>query len=294
MVDLMEKENASLVEEFQRYFILEQATTPAQLEYVYTVRYRVYCEEFQYEPAEACPDKLERDEFDASSRHCLVMHRATGRPAGCARLVLADEQRLLPMEKFCSAAIDETIMRQFDGRRDTVCEFSRLGVDGAFRRRPGERESRFGEISALDFSQREQRTFPLIAMATILSALAMSDLIGRPYCFAMMEPFLPRLLRRSGLFAKPAGEPTEYHGTRAPYYWETQEGVSTLAAELKEFYAAIRADFSAADARRSSMAMKMATNMATNAATNTTTSSSAASFLKGADATRYCEPKFAL
>jgi N-acyl amino acid synthase of PEP-CTERM/exosortase system len=277
----MEKESASLVEDFQRYFTLEQVTTAAQLEHVYRVRYRVYCEEFKYEAAEACPDKRETDEFDAMSRHCLVTHKASGLPAGCARLVLTDEQSLLPMEKFCSSAIDQKIIRQFDGRRDTVCEFSRLGVDGAFRRRPGERESRFGEISALDFSLREQRTFPLIAVATILSALAMSDLLGRPHCFAMMEAFLPRLLRRSGLFAKPAGEQTEYHGIRAPYYWETQEGVSTLADELKELYAAIHADFNASQASGSSTTMKSA-------------SPGLGSFLKTIEPAQYFGPKFAV
>ncbi len=247
-VSLMEKKRVSLVEDFQRYFTIERAATPAQLESVYRVRYRVYCEEFHYEPVEACPDQLEIDEFDAHATHSLVVHKASGMPAGCARLVRADEQRLMPMEKYCAAAIDQDIIRSFDGRRDTLCEFSRLGVDGAFRRRPGERESRFGEISALEFSTREQRTFPLVAMATILSALALSEVIGRPYCFAMMEPFLPRLLRRSGLMPRPAGDLIEYHGSRSPFYWETREGVSTLEDEFKEFYDAILADFTASTA----------------------------------------------
>lgn len=242
----MEKKSASLVEDFQRYFSIERATTPAQLESVYRVRYRVYCEEFKYEPAEACPNQQETDEFDAHSRHCLIVHKSTGMPAGCARLVLAEEQRLMPMEKFCSRAIDEKLIRALDGRRDTLCELSRLGVDGAFRRRPGEGESRFGEISALEFSTREQRTFPLVAMATILSALALSEVLDRPHCFAMMEPFLPRLLRRSGLIAHPAGEEIEYHGARCPFHWETRQGVSTLKDEYKELYDTILADFSAA------------------------------------------------
>jgi N-acyl amino acid synthase of PEP-CTERM/exosortase system len=246
----MKNKNTSLAEEFQRYFTIEQANTPEQLDSVYKVRYRVYCEEFQYESPEACPNQLETDEFDIHSRHCVVVHKATGVPAGCARLVLADEKRLMPMEKFCGTAIDQKMIRNFDGRRDTVCEFSRLGVDGAFRRRPGERETRFGEISALEFSTREQRTFPLVAMATILSALALSELIGRPHCFAMMEPFLPRLLRRSGLLARPAGEQTEYHGIRSPFYWETREGVSTLEDEYKEFYDVILADFSTGSSLR--------------------------------------------
>ncbi|CAA0123489.1 Uncharacterised protein [Halioglobus japonicus] len=239
----MEQKSVSLVEEFQRYFSIEQATTPAQLESVYKVRYRVYCEEFHYEPADACPNKMETDEFDTHAVHSLVVHKASGMPAGCARLVKADEQCLMPMEKYCAEAIDQEVIRSFDGRRDTLCEFSRLGVDGAFRRRPGEHESRFGEISALEFSTREQRTFPLVAMATILSALALSELIGRPNCFAMMEPFLPRLLRRSGLLARPAGQKIEYHGTRSPFYWETREGVSTLESDYKEFYDAILTDF---------------------------------------------------
>lgn len=241
----MDKKSASLVEDFQKYFTLELATTPTQLEAVYRIRYRVYCEEFRYESAEAFPRQMESDEFDARSRHCLVSHKASGMPAGCARLVLADERQLMPMEKFCLSAIDQPMIRAFDGKRHTLCEFSRLGVDGAFRRRMGERESRFGEISALDCSKREQRTFSLIAVATILSALAMSDIIGRRHCFAMMEPFLPRLLRRSGLIVQPAGSEIEYHGARSPYYFETRQIVSGMAQELQEFYAVICADFSA-------------------------------------------------
>jgi len=241
----MDKNSASLVEDFQRYFNLELATTPAQLESVYRIRYRVYCEEFRYESADAFPDQMESDEFDAVSRHCLVLHKASGMPAGCARLVLANDQQLMPMEKFCRDAIDADRIRAFDDKRETICEFSRLGVDGAFRRRMGERESRFGEISALDCSKREQRTFSLIAVATILSALAMSEIIGRRHCFAMMEPFLPRLLRRSGLIVHPAGREVEYHGARSPYYFETREIVSGMAEELQEFYAVICADFAA-------------------------------------------------
>ena len=245
----MDKNSASLVADFQKYFDLELATTPSQLEKVYRVRYRVYCEEFHYEPAESFPDQLERDDFDANSRHCLVIHKATGMPASCARLVMADEHSLMPMEKYCSSAIDENIIRAFDNRRHTICEFSRLGVDGAFRRRPGERASRFGGISALDCSEREQRTFSLIAVATILSAFALSELIERPNCFAMMEPFLPRLLQRSGIIVHSAGCEIEYHGTRSPYCFETRATVGAMAQEFRDFYDAICTDFAAAGAR---------------------------------------------
>ncbi|MEH6567744.1 MAG: PEP-CTERM/exosortase system-associated acyltransferase [Halioglobus sp.] len=243
MESLVDKKATSLVDDFQEYFDLGLATTPPQLESVYRVRYRVYCEEFKYEPADSFPSQQEKDEFDDRSSHCLVTHKLSKMPAGCARLVHADENSQLPMEKFCSASMDEKIIRSFDGRRDTICEFSRLGVDGAFRRRPGEHVTRFGEISSLDCTKREQRTFSLIAVSTILSAFAMSDLIGRPHCFAMMEPFLPRLLRRSGITVHPAGEEMEYHGIRAPYYFETHATVAGMKDEMRGFYEVIRADF---------------------------------------------------
>lgn len=234
---------APLLEDFQEYFGLELAQSAAQLESVYRMRYRVYCEEFAYESASAFPDQLETDEFDVRSSHCLVNHKSSGRAAGCARLVHVDEEAQMPMEKYCSHAMDESVIRSFDGRRDTICEFSRLAVDSDFRRRAGERMSRFGEISSLDFSKREERTFSVIAISTILAAFAMSDLIGRPHCFAMMEPFLPRLLRRSGIVVHPAGQKIEYHGTRAPYYFETHATIAGMADEMQAFYRAIRSNF---------------------------------------------------
>lgn len=235
----------SLVDDFQGYFALELATTEAQLRSVYEIRYRVYCQEFGYEPLDAFPEGLETDEFDAVSSHCLVVHKSTGRAAGCARLVHVDETSLMPMERFCGASLDRETLRSFDGRRHSICEFSRLAVDGAFRRRAGEQATRFGEIHAIDITQREMRTFSLIAVATILAAFAMSELIGRNNCFAMMEGFLPRLLRRSGIIVHPAGSETDYHGIRAPYFFETHETVSGMQRELREFYAVIRDNFAA-------------------------------------------------
>jgi N-acyl amino acid synthase of PEP-CTERM/exosortase system len=239
----MIEKKASLLEDFQEYFELEMASTPEQMESVYRIRYRVYCEEFGYEPVESFPTDQEMDAFDAHSSHCLVTHKSTGMPAGCARLVHVSEQTLMPMEKFCSSSLDEKIMSSYEDKRATMCEFSRLAVDGAFRRRTGELASRFGEISSLDCTQREKRTFSVIAVATILAAFAMSDRIGRPHCFAMMEPFLPRLLRRSGIVVHPAGREIDYHGVRAPYFFETHETVAGMAEELKEFYEVIRLGF---------------------------------------------------
>jgi len=243
----MKEKETSLLEDFQEYFDLHMVASAKHMEDVYRIRYRVYCEEFGYEPADAFPLKQEMDEFDARSSHCLVTHKSTGRPAGCARLVHVNEQTLMPMEEFCSSSLDRKIMESFNGKRETMCEFSRLAVDGAFRRRAGEHATRFGEITSLDCTKRELRTFSVIAVSTILAAFAMSDLIGRPNCFAMMEPFLPRLLKRSGIIVHPVGEEVDYHGIRAPYYFETHETVGGMSEEMREFYQVIRTSFSASE-----------------------------------------------
>ena len=58
----------SLLDHFTEYFSVEFATTPEQLHEIYHIRFRVYCEEFKYEPI---PEDLhdrdqgeERDEFE--------------------------------------------------------------------------------------------------------------------------------------------------------------------------------------------------------------------------------------
>ena len=81
----MPEKMKSLLDDFQQYFDLKLATTPEQRAKVYQIRYRVYCEEFGYEQAGSFPEQQESDDFDRHSSHCLVVHKSSGMPAGCAR-----------------------------------------------------------------------------------------------------------------------------------------------------------------------------------------------------------------
>jgi N-acyl amino acid synthase of PEP-CTERM/exosortase system len=240
----MEKTKTTLLEDFQEYFELDLATDSALMEKVFRIRYRVYCEEFGYEPAEAFPSEQECDQFDDYSIHCLITHKSSQTPAGCLRLVKAGDQALMPMEKYCAPCVDHQFIDALGVSRDTMCEFSRLAVDGAFRRRAGEHVSRFGEFTAMDCSQRERRTFSLIAVSTFIAGFAVSELLGRTNCFAMMEPFLPRLLQRSGIFVRPAGTEIDYHGIRAPYFITTADAVNGMPDELRALYDLILEKFS--------------------------------------------------
>lgn len=234
----------SLVADFQRYFSVELATSQAQFEETFGVRYRVYCEEFGYEPKERFPDGLERDDFDARSWHCLVRHRGSGLAAGCVRLVYCDEGQDLPLERFCRAAVDASDLEELERHRAVAAEVSRLAVDGRFRRRPGEDATRYGHVTALDVSHREARTFSLVAVAAYLSACAVSALDGREVVYAMMEPFLPRLLKRSGIYFNPAGREIDYHGLRAPYMIRTEDALGSMLPELRSLYQAVEREFS--------------------------------------------------
>jgi len=234
-----ENKKDSLTESFLQYFTVDLATTPAEKESVYKIRYHVYCEEFGYEPTDHFLDKMEYDTFDDHSLHCLITHKSSGMPAGCVRLIPAAEDEnseMLPFEQACSENLDDEFIQGLNLDRKTVCEISRLAVDGTFRRRSCEKQTRFGEQHAMDYTRHEQRTFGLIAIASFLATMALTDLTGRTNVFAMMEPYLPRLLSRSGIIYKKVGEDIEYHGLRAPYFGRTQPTLDNMHPDLKEMY----------------------------------------------------------
>jgi len=237
----MKDDNDSLAEKFLQYFQVELATSAEDKQAIFEVRYRVYCEEFQYEAGERFPDKAEFDEYDERSLHCLIRHKSSGVTAGCVRLVptTGDAGDLLPFEKYCAESIDWDFFKSINTERQAMAEVSRLAVDGAFRRRSGESATRFGQKNAVDFSAAEKRSFSLIAISALLACASMAKLSGRTDVFAMMEPFLPRLVKPSGISWQQAGKTIEYHGERALYYTTTQSVIDNLVPGLKELYEAI-------------------------------------------------------
>lgn len=241
---MMTVKSRSLARDFRTYFEVGIANEkPVDLDAIMRVRYRVYCQEFQYEAEDALASGRETDSFDAQAVHCLIRHIATGTPAGCIRVVTVNEDTVMPMERYCSESFDPSLTKPLMANRNDICEISRLAVDPAFRRRSGEHATRFGDPQGLKVDHSETRVFPLISVAAFLSATAVGDLIGRRHCFAMMEPFLPRMLARAGIVARRIGKDMEYHGTRAPYCMKTDDALTSMSAELRDLYEHIRAEF---------------------------------------------------
>ncbi len=234
--------STNLAESFNKYFSVDLATTPEQKQEIFRVRYRVYCDEFGLEDGSKYPDKAEYDEFDDYSIQFLISHTASGIPAGCARLVPAavnSTYHMLPFEKHCADCIDNDYLNKLGIDRGSICEISRLLVDGSFRQRSGETLTRLGKLNAMDFLQHEKRTFSLVAVAGYLATTALSDITGRTNVFAMMEPYLPEALQQAGIQFRRVGKDLDYHGVRAPYFIKTESVLDNMSPEIRALYDAI-------------------------------------------------------
>lgn len=240
----MENYTLPLADNFQKFFRIELATTEQQKRAVCGIRYRVYCEELGLEPADKFPDGLEYDEYDEHSLMCLVTHKRSGVPAACMRMVMAGENVKMPFESRCSGSLNVEYADLLYGERESVVEFSRLAVDSRFRRRLGEDHTKLGEYDALDCCHLEQRSFSLVGIAVVLAGLAVADLAGRPNVLAMMEPYLPRLMRRSGIMPQKAGRRVDYHGRRAPYFLSVDATLPNMRSDLRAMHDSIRLDLS--------------------------------------------------
>ena len=234
----------SAAELFHRYFYLLPATAPGQLATVYNIRYQVYCREFGYEREEDCPDQMEQDEYDQQSQHCLLIHKPTGTPAGCVRLVLPDMQHLdkpLPFLRFCREALDiEKLARIGALEPGSCCEVSRLAVLPAFRRRKGDEQKPISlPANALTTGSaigHGRSNIPIIPVALFLAAAALflgSD-SNRRFAVAMMEPRLARMLRRFGILFTRVGKIIDYHGPRGPYIIAREEVLPNIIPDVDE------------------------------------------------------------
>jgi len=212
-----------LASAYARYFRVVPAVSAELLREVYRIRYEVYCEELGFEDQERFPDRLERDEFDASARHCLLMHRPTETFIGCVRLVMAggsQPEAAFPFERVAGPALRRDVMNPATMDRAKFGEISRLAVRRSFRRRAGEQSTPDGlAVSRMagESAARERRQLPPIALGLYLAAAGVGLQAGLTSVFAMMEPRLARHMRFYGLEFEQVSDVVIHRGARAVY-----------------------------------------------------------------------------
>lgn len=228
------KEVSSIAEHFSNYLFSVVANTNSLQNICYKIRHRVYCEELNFEATNSA--KLEKDDFDAHSMHCLMQHQPTNQYAGTVRIVRPErDDELIPIQKFCLKSISPGKINPSDFKPYEVCEISRLAVPVEFRRYQNYKfiEDSAENINQQSYSEIELRCFPFISTGLYISAASLVIKHNIQHTFVMMEPRLARSMRFVGIQFEQIGPVADYHGQRAPYYINPQLLMKNLTPGFK-------------------------------------------------------------
>jgi len=223
----------TVVSLFNKYFYFSRVNSSESLELVYKIRYEVFCEELQFFQAQ---EYLEKDQYDDHSDFCLLIHKETNNPAGCIRLILPPDKTpdfSLPFEHFCSPSALLDIGHK-EPVKGSFGEFSRIAVPCHFRRREND-EKKPLSLPEENFSSTIGRrsSFPFIPVGLFMGGMSLFLKSGLNYGFAMMEPRLPVMMQRFGIFFIQIGQAVDYYGLRAPFVLIREDAVNNLAPEAR-------------------------------------------------------------
>lgn len=237
-----EESSKQLLERFRSGFRFILATSEEEKKKIYRLRYDIYCDELGYEEPSDAREKLEYDEHDERSLHCLIEHKRSGKAAGCMRLVLpsADEDSRntrLPLQSYAGQSLTHEVFHPALLDKNQICEVSRLAVPLSFRRKSIKAEIEEGiRSSSEEFTLDEKKTFPVIVIGLFLATYALVGITHRRHVFAMMEPRLPRLLSMSGFNFTKVGDNINFHGKRGAFYIDQHQAEKEIHAELLPLY----------------------------------------------------------
>lgn len=172
------------------YSVVE-ATSSNQLKHHYQLRYRVFCEEKGFEPAEKTLDGLERDAYDSAATPFLVQRRPPGRSPDYPATFrwLPGTVRPLPVERVCQTAFPH------EPQGVNVAELSRFIIRDACL------EERFNIFAAL-----------------VKHCYHYSRARDMRYLLLLIRPALLRILHYRDVPARPFSKPVQFRGTRIPCY----------------------------------------------------------------------------
>lgn len=227
---------ANLGASFKRYFEIVPALTEELRTEAYRIRHQVYCEELKYEPER--PNRLESDEYDAHSLHCLIRSVKTNQFVGCTRLILCrpdNPQYPLPFEKTCAEVLDRAIIDPQTLSRHRIAEVSRLAVISQFRTRRGERDTP-APISDDSFSSGINPRFPYIPVALYLATTELAALHGIHTMFLLTEPRLARHFAKLGVNIIQIGDEVEHRGVRVPSVVNVRKIIDGLNFIMRPLY----------------------------------------------------------
>jgi N-acyl amino acid synthase of PEP-CTERM/exosortase system len=199
------------------------------------LRYRVYCEEKKFLPAEDYPDGLERDEFDPYSVHFGTFSQ-DDEIVGTVRLVRPGPLGF-PLMGHCT--IDPEARVYVEGLA-SVAEISRLAVNPNFRRRRTDTEYGIeleGDRAEARFNRMYRQSVVVSLYRAIYQHCRRNDIT---HLLAAMEMGLRRLLQQFHFPFTVIGPEVDYFGPVVPFVLDLDELDKVLAVNapdlLREFH----------------------------------------------------------
>lgn len=224
-----------LLENYE-YSVVEPGTS-AYADYL-ALRHDVFCAEL----GRIAPDgrhlsglSIETDDYDVHSLHVLCRVKATGRPAGCSRLIL-------PGPKGLNVSARYKLAGKLDVPEARVGEIGRLALATMLRRARSDasgaglrqRVVTTGHDSIHSMLKREG---PVVALGLYREIFNLANRYGITHCYAAMEPALARLFNRLGFPFQEAGPLNgNVSPARQPYLIGAQSVREGLAARNSCLY----------------------------------------------------------
>lgn len=174
-------------------------TDPHDLQAIYRLRYRVYCEERKFLSSEHYPNRLERDSFDDHAVNFAAFDQ-DGMVAASVRLVCQGDERGLPLQQHCPLFDDRVLPAP-----ELAGEVSRLVLNRGYRIPPG------GGSTGT------------VVMEVYRVMYQYSREQGVRYWYAAMERPLVRMLARIGVVFECIGPEVDYFGPVAPFLLDLEE-----------------------------------------------------------------------
>jgi N-acyl amino acid synthase of PEP-CTERM/exosortase system len=186
---------------------------------IFSLRYQVYVNEWEFESADDHPSGLEYDEYDEYSVHHFARCKAESRVIGTARIILNSDIGLPISKHFEFDKHPENV------EMDLVGEISRLAVSKEYRRRAIDRAifgtgeyapdriPRYMDEGRDAYRHCEHE----LIRGLYMSIYSDSKRRGLTHWYAVMARGLYIILKRWGISFEQVGPAKDYHGHRAPY-----------------------------------------------------------------------------
>lgn len=214
-------------------FEFAKVSSAAELQDIYTLRYKVYVDEWGFEHPDDHPEGIETDAFDKYSVHFMASRY--GQLLGTIRLILHSPEGF-PIEKHCTITADCSAIGP-----ERIAEISRLAISKEYRKRavdrllysasPGEGQ----DVSQEDVPNSRRKRQEII-IGLFKAMYAESKRLGLTHWYAVMAKALHVLLQRIGFDFVPIGPDVEYHGLRAPYILCIEDVEKRLSMNNPELY----------------------------------------------------------